>query len=292
MIHVLLAAVVFAWGFSWYAITLQVGEAPALVSVAYRFILAAGVMCLGLGVTGRFRLISWADQRWLVALGFCLFSMNFLSFYLAAHYLPSGILSVIFATAAIFGALNAWLFLRKPLEAGVLVAAVLGVVGLALLLWPELVRPDGRTVPWWAFALPFLGTYLFSLGNLISARLSQRHSVFNIVGQGMVWGAVWLVALCLLRGDSFVLPASPLYWAGVVYLALVASLLAFLTYLTLVSRVGVARASYATVLFPIVAMIVSTGAEGYQWSLPSVVGLLMALGGTYLTFAPALRGAR
>lgn len=285
MSYLLLAAVVFAWGFSWYAIVLQVGEVSALVSVTYRFILAAAAMCAGLVVAGRWRLIPLRDQKWLAVLGICLFSANFVCFYVAALYLPSGILSVVFASAAIFGAINARLFFGKPLEGAVLIAAVLGLTGLALLLFPEITRSQADRGPWWATALPFVATYLFSLGNIVSARLSQSYALPNIVGQGMAWGALVLVILCLLSGEDFVLPASPVYWGGMVYLALVSSVLAFLTYLTLVNRVGTARASYATVLFPIVAMIVSTWAEGYQWTSLSVLGLSMALGGTFLVFA-------
>lgn len=285
MSYLLLATVVFAWGFSWYAITLQVGEASAFVAVAYRFILAAAVICTTLIATGRWRFIPWRDQKWLALLGMCLFSMNFVSFYLAALYLPSGLLSVVFATAAIFGAFNARLFLGKRLEPRVLLAAALGVTGLALLLGPEIAAAQTTKAPWWTFALPILGTYLFSIGNIVSARLSQSYPLPNIIAQGMIWGTLLLLTLCLITGQTFVLPASPLFWGGVVYLALVASLLAFLTYLTLVNRVGTARASYATVLFPILAMMVSTWAEGYHWTALSTLGLALALGGTVLTFA-------
>ena len=287
---ILLAVVVFAWGFSWYGILLQVGEASALISVTYRFCLAASVMCAGLVLTGRFRAIPLRDHGLLAALGFCLFSMNFLCFYIAANHLPSGLLSVIFATAAIHGAINGWLFLGQRLEPRVLLAAVLGLAGLALLLGPEI---DGKTAgraPLWAIALPFLGTFLFSLGNIASAKLSARHALPNVVGQGMAWGAIMLTVACVVTGEPFVLPGSASFWGGLAFLALVSSLLAFLTYLTLVNRVGTARAAYATVLFPIVAMLVSTFAEGYEWSLAAGLGLCMALGGTVLVFGG--RGAR
>ncbi len=288
MSFVLLAIVVFAWGFSWYAITLQVSEASALLSLTYRFILAAMIMCAGLVITRKWSFIPLRDQPWLIALGFCLFSMNFLSFYLAAYYLTSGLMSVIFSTAAIFGAINAWIFFRSKLEVRVIAAALLGVLGLYLLLRPEIhgaQTTDSAANAWWAIVLPFVGTYLFSLGNLISAKLTKQYTLPNIIGQGMIWGAVILVLFCLVFGESWVLPQSLLFWSGVVYLALVSSILAFVTYLALVNRVGPARAAYATVLFPIVAMLVSTAAEGYEWTSLSILGLLMALSGTLLIFA-------
>jgi len=281
---ILLVVVVFAWGFSWYAITLQVSEATALISLTYRFILAAVVMCTGLMVTGKWKIIAWRDQFWLLGLGFCIFSMNFLSFYLAAYHLTSGLLSVIFSTAAIFGAINAWLFYRTPLEPRVFIAALLGTGGLYLLLYPDIHTPNTSTAVWWAVALPMIGTYLFSIGNLISARLTKVYTLPNVIGQGMLWGAIILVVFCFIFKEDWVIPQSTLFWTGLVYLALVSSLLAFITYLALVNRVGPAKASYATVLFPIVAMLVSTGAEAYTWSLQAFVGLAMALSGTYLLF--------
>lgn len=276
--------VVFSWGFSWYAITLQIGEATALVALSFRFILAATAMCVWLFFTGRWNLIAWRDQKWVAALGFCLFSMNFLSFYLAAFYLPSGLLSVIFATAAIFGAINARVFLQVPIQPQIIVAAALGVTGLCLLLLPEMDFKSAQRMPIWAIALPIFGTFVFSIGNLISARLCEKHDLPNIIGQGMAWGAIFLVLLCFAFDQKFSIPRSSVFWGGVVYLALVSSLLAFSTYLTLVNRVGTARAAYATVLFPIVAMFVSTYAEGYQWTGGTIVGLALVLVGTILTF--------
>jgi drug/metabolite transporter (DMT)-like permease len=288
----LLAIVVFAWGFSWYAITLQVAEASALLSLTYRFILAAMVMCAGLLITRKWKAIPWRDQPWLIALGFCLFSMNFLSFYLAAHFLTSGLMSVIFSTAAIFGALNTWLILRRPLELRVLVAAFVGTVGLYLLLYPNIHGEKSATTAIWTIGLPFVGTYLFSLGNLISTRLTISYSLPNVIGQGMVWGAIILMLFCLIFEEQWAFPQSTLFWVGVIYLALVSSLLAFLTYLALVNRVGPARASYTTVLFPIVAMLVSTVAEGYVWTPVAMLGLGMALGGTYLIFSKPRKNSK
>ncbi len=284
--YLLLALVVLAWGFSWYGIVVQVAEAPPLISLAWRFALAALFLCGGLVVTGRWQRIAWADQKWLAALGFCLFSMNFICFYFAALYLPSGLLSVVFASAAILGAVNAWLFFRKPLEARVLLAATLGIVGLSLLLLPEMDKTNAARPPWWAIALPFLGTYFFSLGNIISARLSQSYSLPNVVGQGMIRGTAIILAICLVTQEPLILPTTITFWGSTLFLALVSSVLAFLTYLTLVNRVGTARASYATVLFPIVAMLVSSVVEDYSWTFMSASGLALALSGTYLTFAP------
>ena len=289
MSALLLFVVVISWGFSWYAIELQLGPVPPLVSVFYRFVLAAALLIALLAVSGRLRFIPWRRHGLLLALGFCLFSMNFFSFYLAAEFFPSGLLSVIFATAAIMGAFNQRLFFGKALSWRILLGAVLGVVGLALLSWDSIVEAD-IAVPWLFVALPFAGTYLFSLGNIISARLSRDYDLPNLVAHGMVYGALVCFVLCLVAGLPFPVPSGAFYWGGLLYLAGIASVVAFLTYLSLVNREGPARAAYATVLFPIVAMLVSTWLEGFVWTAAAAVGLLLALSGTLLVFSrPAVR---
>ncbi len=289
MSALLLFVVVISWGFSWYAIELQLGDVPPLVSIFYRFVLAAALLIALLAVSGRLRFIPWRRHGLLLALGFCLFSMNFFSFYLAAEYFPSGLLSVIFATAAIMGAFNQRLFFGKALSGRILLGAVLGVVGLTLLSWDSIAEAD-IAVPWLYVALPFAGTYLFSLGNILSARLSRDYDLPNLVAHGMVYGALVCFVLCLAAGLPFPMPSGAFYWGSLLYLAGIASVVAFLTYLSLVNREGPARAAYATVLFPIVAMLVSTWLEGFVWTAAAAAGLLLALGGTVLVFSrPAVR---
>ena len=284
MSALLLGVVVISWGLSWYAIELQLGVVPPLVSIFYRFLLAAMLLIGLLALSGRLRLIPLARHGRLLGLGVCLFSMNFFCFYLAAEILPSGLLSVIFATAAIMGALNQRLFLGRPLSGRVLAGATFGVVGLTLLSWDSVVQADGGG-SLLLLALPFLGTYLFSLGNLLSAQLSRDHDLPNLVAHGMVYGAIVCLAICLAAGLPFPLPGDPVYWGSLLYLSGLASVVAFLTYLTLVNREGPARAAYATVLFPIVAMLVSTWLEGFVWTLWAAAGLLLALSGTALVFS-------
>ncbi len=115
--------------------------------------------------------------------------MNYYCFYVAAEFLPSGVLSVIFATAAIMGAFNQRLFFGKALSVRVLLGAVLGVVGLLLLTWGS-VSVAGTAEIGVLLVLPFLGTYLFSLGNIVSARLSQDEDLPNVIAHGMVYGTI------------------------------------------------------------------------------------------------------
>lgn len=282
MSYLLLAIAVLSWGFSWFAITLQVAHAPAMLSIAFRFILASTILTGWLLATRRLTPIPRADHGRLAAMGACLFSLNFYCYYMAAETLPSGLMSVIFSTAAIIGAVNQRVLFGIAMDMRVLAAAVIGVSGLALLIGPEL-----QTGPaaWKAVGLCFLGTWLFSMGNLVSARLAARHALPNMAAQGMVYGALIAVMVSTLTGEPLILPAAPVYWAALLFLALISTVVAFMAYLALIRREGPVRASYATVLFPIIAMAVSSLWEGYDWTLASTLGLSLALIGTVVVFS-------
>ena len=62
-------------------------------------------------------------------------------------------------------------------------------------------------------------------------------------------------------------------------------MVAFGCYLTLVGRIGADRAAYATLLFPIIALIISTLFEGYHWSPPAVAGVAIILLGNALALS-------
>jgi drug/metabolite transporter (DMT)-like permease len=71
----------------------------------------------------------------------------------------------------------------------------------------------------------------------------------------------------------------PSYWAGVLYLALLASVLTFSLYYPVVRRIGPAKAAYSSVIVPIIAMGFSTWLEDYRWTPMTIAGALLALGG-------------
>ncbi|EPN68465.1 membrane protein, partial [Pseudomonas syringae pv. actinidiae ICMP 19096] len=52
-------------------------------------------------------------------------------------------------------------------------------------------------------------------------------------------------------------------------------------------RMGPERAAYCTVLFPIVALNISTWVEGYQWTLAALLGLVLVMAGNVLVFRKA-----
>ena len=73
------------------------------------------------------------------------------------------------------------------------------------------------------------------------------------------------------------------------YLAIFGSVIAFGAYFTLVGRIGAGNAAYSTLLFPLVALTLSTFYEGYVWHLNAVLGLGLILTGILVMFARPVR---
>ena len=72
------------------------------------------------------------------------------------------------------------------------------------------------------------------------------------------------------------------YIGSLLWLVVVSSVITFGCYLSLVGSIGASRAAYATVVFPIFALAISTVLEGYGWSLLSVGGLALVIAGNLM----------
>ena len=199
--------------------------------------------------------------------------------------IPSGLVSVIFSLASIFNALNARVFFGDHIAPRVILAGAFGVSGLVLLFWDSLaVSLDWQTL--WGVGWAGLGTLIFSWGNMASRANSAMGippALANAWGMGV--GAGILLALIAVTGTPMVVPDDAVYLLALAYLAVFASVIGFTTYLLLVARIGPVQAGYATVAFPVVALLVSTLFEDYQWTPCAVAGVALALLGNVVMFA-------
>ena len=278
----LYAVTVFVWGTSWIALKGQLGEVSPEVSTLWRFLLAAPLMWLWALARGDALAYPAADHRRFAAAGALMFSSNFVLFLYGGQYLPSGLLAVVFSLVSILNLLLGAAFLGQPIMPRVAVGGVLGAAGIALLYSPQIAGGVQRgALLGLAFCLA--GTLSFCAGNLVSTAIQRRGvPLLAATAWGMTYGVAALAAIVLVRGQPLIVEWTPRYLGATLYLALFASVVAFASYLTLLRRIGAARAGYATVLFPIVALAVSTLVEGYRWTLAAILGAALALAGNVL----------
>ncbi len=281
--HLLYAATVLIWGSTWYAIKLQLGTVDPDVSVAYRFILASAMLLLFCVATGRSLRFGVRHHVYIAAQGLFLFCLNYWIFYHATFHLTTGVIAVVFSLIMLMNILNGAVLFGTRVEARVLASAGLGVAGLVLVFWHELTVLDLSSGPMYGLVLSIVATYSASLGNMASLRNTRAGlPVIQVNALGMTYGAAFMTILALLRGAPITFEWSATYVGSLLWLAVLGSVVAFGCYLTLLARIGADRAAYAAVVFPIVALIISTVLEGYAWTAPALAGVILILGGNVL----------
>ncbi|MFD1710043.1 DMT family transporter [Ottowia sp. GY511] len=276
---------VLVWGSTWIALKLQLGSVPIVWSIVWRFALAAAVLLALLVARRQLRPPVRAAWSLVAAQGVCLFCVNFICFMNASRFIPSGLVAVVFSTATLWNALGArWVF-GRPLTAPVLGGGALGLAGLIAMFWPEIAAhgAGAQTLAGLGWALG--GTLCFSCGNLLSARLQALGETPLLTNAwGMAWGALVLAVGSLAAGVAPSFDASPTYVRAWLYLAVAGSVVGFTAYLILVGRLGPERAAYCTVLFPLVALTISSVVEGYRFTTPALAGLALVMAGNVIIF--------
>jgi drug/metabolite transporter (DMT)-like permease len=181
-----------------------------------------------------------------------------------------------------------------PIDRRVVGGALLGAGGIAAMFYPELVKTHLDRNAVIGLGLGIVGTLIFCCGSTLSS-LTQRRGlpVLASSGWGMLYGCAILALLALIQGKPFIIEPTITYIGALIYLAVIASVLAFACYLILLGRIGADRAGYATVMFPVIALAASTVAEGYRWTIPAFIGLAAVLAGNFLVLrTPPLRSSK
>lgn len=274
---------VLIWGSTWIAIKYQLGSVEPMASIGHRFALSALLLLLFLSLTRQSLRLPARHHPFLLLQGLCLFCGNYYFVYNAEQVLASGLVSVVFAGIMMFNVFNAAVFLGTPISAGVVAGGLVGLAGMAAVFWPELDALNLTDASFVALLYCLAGTLLASFGNIIAAR-NKLHEVPLLAGNcwAMGYGATAMYLAALAAGVPIGFDPSPAYALSLLYLVVFGSIIAFWAYLTLVGNIGPGRAGYANLLFPLVALAISTALEGYQWTLLAVVGMGLVLIGNWL----------
>jgi len=279
----LYAVAVLIWGSTWLVIKFQLGVVPPLVSVAWRFALAALMLLAYCALRHRPLRFGARDHLWIALQGVLLFGINYAGVYIAEQYLTSGLVAVLFSLVVTMNALGMRVFFGQPLRPASMVAALVGVAGVTLVFWPELMQFSNSGDQYRGVAIAVGSTALASLGNMVATRIHRRElPVLQVNAWSMLYGAAFVAAVGFAGGQQFAFDFSWPYIASLVYLSLFGSAVAFGAYLTLMRRIGADRASYTAVAIPVVALLLSTAFEHLRWHPATFIGVALCVAGTVL----------
>lgn len=282
----LYALIVLIWGSTWVMITWQLGTVPLQASLTYRFAIAALVLAVYGRITGRRLGLQKSDVPMVALQGILMFSLNYFFVYAGTAYVTSGLVAVLFTMLVLFNAINERVFFGTRISAISILAGLLALSGIALMFWPEISELALSNTILRGVGLVLAGAFMASLGNMAAIRNTRRKLPIVAVNVwGMAIGAAASATYALVSGTQFIVDWQFRYIGSLLFLAIPGTAIAFGMYLVILDRIGATRASYISVMLPVVALMISTIVEGYQWTLLAALGLALALAGNALALS-------
>jgi len=281
---------VLIWGSTWIAINYQLGDVAPEVSIVYRFGLAAVCMfayCRFKKLPLRF---SAKQHLQLFAFGLTLFGCNYYLLYNAQAHINSALTSIAFSTLMMVNILNARLWFNTRISSQVYLGGGLGLIGIVILFWPQISNVHFGDSTLLGLGLCAIGVLFASTGNMIAIKNQQSNmALLPATAWGMLYGSLFMLVLALVQGQTFNFSFTLPYISSLLYLSIFGSVIAFGCYLTLLERIGAHKASYSTIMFPAVAVVISSFVEGFVWDFYTFIGLTLMLAGNLVVLAKPIK---
>lgn len=282
------------WGSTWLVIRDQLGVVAPTWSVAYRF--ASGSAAMFLWAAIRREPLTMAPAGYAFALAFAVFQfvLNFNFVYRAEAHITSGLVAVVFALLLVPNAIFGRLLLKTPLSGRFLFGSAIALAGVGLLIIQEVRSdPSSAAETWIGLAMTIAGVLSASAANIMQGSHRGRAMPMSaMLAWGMLFGALINAIIGWVSVGPPTIELRPAYLAGVLYLGVFASAIAFTCYFAVIRAVGPAVAAYSGVITPVLAMILSTVFENYRWTVLAGAGGVVAFAGLIVALSarrPALK---
>jgi drug/metabolite transporter (DMT)-like permease len=213
----------------------------------------------------------------LVALSVLWVAIPFTLFPIAERSISSGLTGLLNGALPIFAAIIGSLMLRRLPGRTQIVGLAVGFVGIAAIALPSLGEGSSEAI---GVALVLLATVCYGVAINIAAPITQRYGSLPVMARMLALAAVWTAPFGLvgLHGSGFAWPSL----LAVATLGVMGTGVAFVLMGRLVSRVGSGRASFATYLIPVVALVLGAVFRDEVVHVSSVVGVVLVIAGAAL----------
>jgi len=284
---------VIIWGCTWIAITLQLGDVAPSVSIVYRFGFAAFILFIYCRMKKLPLTFNGRQHLQLFLFGITLFGINYYLIYQAQQYINSALSCIACSLLLFFNIINARIWYKTHINYQVYLGGLLGIIGISTLFWPQISNINLGTGTLLGVTFCLIGSLFASAGNMLSIRNNKlKLPLLPANAWGMFYGTCMMTVIALIQGDTFTFSYTFSYISSLLYLSIFGSVIAFACYLTLLNNIGAHKASYAAIMFPAIAVIISTFAEDFSWSVYTVVGLSLILLGNLIVLAKPIRSGK
>lgn len=270
-----------AWGSS-YVVTRQLLPAESPLWGGLLRALPAGLILLL--ISRRLPTGSWWWRSLL--LGALNVGGFFVLIYIAGQRLPSSLAATLMSTSALVMMLFAWAMLRQRPRVIAVLGALVGLVGVAIML-----GFGGGPVDLWGVAVSLGAMVASSFGYILTARWGADIPALMMSSWQLVGGSLLLIPVALLvEGAPPVLtPSSAL---GFAYLTVVATAIAYVAWFTGLRRLPAGVVGVVGLLNPVTGVVLGVAIAGEAFGLTQGIGLALVLGGIALGSLPPLRTRR
>ena len=281
--YILLSITLFCWSPTWYLIKFQLGYVDPLLSVFYRFLIAASIIFIYLIIKKKNLKFSISYHFWFLFFGTCLYSINYVFFYLSNTYLISAFPAIVFSTVVIMNILGETFYFKKTPSSKTLIGASNGMIGVIIIFNDEIFNFSLEQGTHIGLFLAMIGTFAASTGNMVHQRnLNNNFPPIQTIAYAMLYGSLVTFLITKARGVELLFEYSLSYIGSLLYLSIFGSIFAFIYYLKLLEKVGPGRAGYVGVVMPVLALIISTIFERLEWQIDLIIGLPILIIGAVL----------
>jgi drug/metabolite transporter (DMT)-like permease len=265
------------WGTTFLVIRIGNEAVPPLWGATLRLVLAAVLNGL-IAVLTRARWPRGTALRGIALFGFLNLGVNFVLLYWGEQTVPSGIAATLYATTPLTTGIFAWMLGLHALDRRRMLAALVGLAGVALIFSGEL--QVGAPAP--ALLAVFSGATCAALAGVILKK-TPSHSAFVVNAVGAAIGAVVCFLGSLALREPHALPHTTAGWGPIVYLATAGNLGAYVLYAWLITQWKVTRVHVAALIIPVIAVVVGAIARGESPAAATYLGGALVLGGVAVT---------
>jgi drug/metabolite transporter (DMT)-like permease len=266
------------WGATWIATKAGLAAVPPLFFGAARYVLVAAVL---LFVVRDIRALFRGRTLRLIVTGMLVVVATYAFIYWGMQYVASGISGVVNMSmnpVCLFG-LAILLGQERPTWRHAL-ALIFGIAGLVLLFSGKATM-TGDTMELWGAAALVAGSLAYCLGSVLSRPLLNQVTPLQLTAaQGLV-GAVGLTVLSLVAepvsGATVAALLTPAPLAGLIFLVLCGTFIAYIIFLRLMRDWGASRAGLYSFVSPVVALILGALVYGEPLTWREITGAAIML---------------
>ena len=244
------------WGSTYLGIRIAVETIPPALMCGVRFLIAGSLMLLYCALSGRTVRYSRLQLGRMAVVGILLLMGGNLTLAFAERVVPSGLAALLVSMTPLwFLVLDSLLLGDHRISGRGMVGLGLGVVGMVVLLWPDLRATGalGRKELMAALTLP-LGSFSWALGSVLSKRWQGGEDKFSSTAWQMVFAGVGNLLFATMLGDFSRVQWTARGLGATFYLVIFGSWVGYTAYIWLLGHVPTSKVSTYAYVNPVVAV--------------------------------------